>query len=164
MMTATTILRYAIRFLRRHDKGAAAVEFALMVPVLMLVSVGVADFALIMNENMVLSNAANAGAHYALADSSLTEAQIEAVVEEAGNFNAANLTVTVNWRCECADGTVIACTGVSCTAAEDDSGEGDMAKRQYVVVTVTESYSTLFSYPWLESPQTLTGYAEMRVN
>lgn len=49
---------------RSSDRGAAAVEFALVVPLLMLIVVGIIQFGRIYSLQIQLSGAANAGARY----------------------------------------------------------------------------------------------------
>ena len=60
-----TTARSALAHLRRGDRGAAAVEFALIVPVLLVVVFGIIDFGLLMNSSSLLSNAAREGARVA---------------------------------------------------------------------------------------------------
>lgn len=51
--------------IRRHDRGAAAVEFALVLPVLLLILFGIIDFGRALNAQITLTNAARAGAQMA---------------------------------------------------------------------------------------------------
>jgi Flp pilus assembly protein TadG len=47
---------------RGEDQGSAAVEFALVLPVLMLILFGIIDFGRMLNARITLSQAANEGA------------------------------------------------------------------------------------------------------
>lgn len=47
---------------RRNQKGAAAVEFALVLPVLLVMVLGVIDYGVLFSQNMSLQNAAREGA------------------------------------------------------------------------------------------------------
>jgi len=62
--------------MRRHgaDRGAVAVEFALLLPVLVLVIFGIIDFGRMMNARLVLSQAAYEGARAAAITGSATQA------------------------------------------------------------------------------------------
>jgi Flp pilus assembly protein TadG len=50
---------------QRDERGSSAVEFALVVPVLLLLVFGIINFGLVMAQKASLSNAARAGARYA---------------------------------------------------------------------------------------------------
>ena len=55
------------RFSRARESGVAAVEFALVVPILMAIVIGIVEFGLAFNYRTQLNNAAMAGArHYAI--------------------------------------------------------------------------------------------------
>lgn len=47
---------------RRLDRGAAAVEMAILLPLLVLMVFGLLDFALVLNANLSITNAAHEGA------------------------------------------------------------------------------------------------------
>ena len=52
---------------RKNESGVAAVEFALVVPILMAIVIGIVEFGLAFNYRTQLNNAAMAGArHYAI--------------------------------------------------------------------------------------------------
>jgi Flp pilus assembly protein TadG len=57
--------------MRRRRRGAALVEFALVLPVLMLLLLGVIELGLIVNTWMMLMNGANVGARMAAIGSSV---------------------------------------------------------------------------------------------
>ena len=52
----------------RSDRGAAAVEFALVVPILLLVMVGIVNFGFVLAQQISLNNAARQAARYAVVD------------------------------------------------------------------------------------------------
>ena len=62
--------------LKREDKGAAALEFALVAPVLILFIVGIAQFGVLFMANNGLRNAVGEGARYATIYPRPTNAQI----------------------------------------------------------------------------------------
>ena len=62
--------------LKREEKGAAALEFALVAPALILFIVGIAQFGVLFMANNGLSNAVGEGARYATIYPRPTNAQI----------------------------------------------------------------------------------------
>ena len=82
-----------VLWLTRHvknNRGQALVEFALVLPMLLLLVVGMMHFGLIINQYMVLAEAAREGARSAALGGS--NATVAAVVAQA----AANSHLTVN--------------------------------------------------------------------
>lgn len=59
----------ALRRTRRTDRGAAAVEFALLLPVLLLILAGIVDFGRAMFTQISVTNAAREGARAAIGGS-----------------------------------------------------------------------------------------------
>ena len=52
----------------RTERGAAAVEFALVVPFLILLIIGMVNFGVVLSQQLSLSNAARQAARYAVVD------------------------------------------------------------------------------------------------
>jgi Flp pilus assembly protein TadG len=108
---------------RRSESGASAVEFALIVPVVVLLLMGTVSTGLTYNDHVSLTNAAREGARYgAAADitSSSWAASVQTRVQEV-YFNAAGVKPTDDQICVQlvkADGTVYASDGgTSCGTA-----------------------------------------------
>ena len=83
----------------RGEKGAAAVEFAIVLPLLMLLLAGFIDFGWLFYWQHAVSNASRAGARYGVqakfaggVSSHYTEAEIRTIVQ---NNYGADLLVTV---------------------------------------------------------------------
>lgn len=53
---------------RRQDRGAAAVEFALVVPILLLVVIGIFNFGFLFAQQIALNNGARQAARFAVVD------------------------------------------------------------------------------------------------
>ena len=92
---------------RKHRRGAAAVEFAILVPVLVTLVLGAIDFGRFAYNYIAVTNAARAGAAYAIMNPyntnspTATSAWQNAILQTArnelanqvGGTNAANLTI-----------------------------------------------------------------------
>ena len=85
-----------MRLSRRQDRGAAAVELAIVLPVLLLVLFGLIDFGRAFNANMALTQAAREGARVAALGGDF--GQVQKRTWEAATFpggGSAGVTVTV---------------------------------------------------------------------
>jgi Flp pilus assembly protein TadG len=67
---------------RRSDRGAALVEFALVLPLLLVVIAGIVDFAFAFQRYEVITNAAREGARMAVLPVGYTEDEIRLRVRE----------------------------------------------------------------------------------
>jgi len=82
-------MRWLARF-RRAEDGQALVEFALLMPILLLILVGIIEFGRAWSAHQVLTDAAREGARKAaIADPNITQDSIVATVKQA--LAAANL-------------------------------------------------------------------------
>lgn len=63
----------------RNDRGAAAVELALLLPVLMLLVMGIVDFGIVFHQQVSLSGAAREGARYYALHNDLAGAAARAI-------------------------------------------------------------------------------------
>lgn len=75
---------------RQPDRGAAAVEFALVLPVVLLIIFGIIDFGRMLNAQIVISQAAREGARAtALIDEDEGRARIRDATRDSDLVNAA---------------------------------------------------------------------------
>jgi Flp pilus assembly protein TadG len=72
------------RKLREDSRGQALVEFALVVPILMLLLLGIVDFARAWNVYEVLTDAAREGARVIVVDNGLSNDDAIIRIQEAG--------------------------------------------------------------------------------
>jgi Flp pilus assembly protein TadG len=107
----------AWRWPLRSRRGVAALEFALVVPVLILLLLATVDYGRAISQNIRLSNAVRAGAQYALSfpdDVAGINARVTAAL---GGWT----DVSVATECQCAGGSASAsactqiCTGIRVT-------------------------------------------------
>jgi Flp pilus assembly protein TadG len=134
------------RFYRlwRATEGLGAVELGFIAPVLLTLLLGVADFGMAFWQQMEISNAADAGAQWGMANP-YNSASITTVAQSATNMST--VTVDPTNPCGCATSTGVAGgygTPPSCTTCPDGS-----TAQTYIVVNTRICYSTLFHWPGL---------------
>ena len=156
----TASLRAVLPRLRRNalacDHGSSLIELAIFLPVFTLLLLGIADFSRAYYLSIEVSRAAQSGALYGSQNPSDTTGIVSAAVADAQDvpgFTSASVGAIKG--CECADGTGPSphCTNTPvCSANTVD----------YVQVTTTATYQTLFPYPGIPSSFILNGSARMR--
>jgi Flp pilus assembly protein TadG len=88
-------LERSCRLFRRNRRGAAAVEFAVILPVFILLIFGMIEYGRMVMVQQVLTNASREGARRAVLDGS-TAAEVQEVVQEylaSGSISGANVNV-----------------------------------------------------------------------
>lgn len=129
--------------LARSDRGAAAVEFALILPMLLLMVLGVTELGKIVHYRAALESAARTGVHSARSLTMTTAAQIttaETTMETAADLAITNsgiggtVTSTGSIACECSDGTSVDCVSGTCASG---------SKRYIATVTMSRPYVPL---------------------
>jgi Flp pilus assembly protein TadG len=119
----------------RSQRGAAAVEFALLVPLLLMLVFGIVDFGFMMNRNTMLANAAREGVRAASLGGTADE--VTATVERALPAMAGGVTVTVS--CLKPDGA--ACPSYSTGAVSGGTAVVDVDYDYHWVTPVGEVFS-----------------------
>lgn len=135
-------------FLKNRD-GIAAVEFALITPVMFVIILGLFDYGLYMNQLMQTDNALRATVQYmaeADEDAYLTPTVLKQdIVDEVLAFTgveieADDLTLPNTLPvCECSDGSSVVC-------ATGDCGEDDYVRR-FVEATIDNTYTIMIPIP-----------------
>jgi len=141
------------------EKGTAAIEFGLAIPLLLTLLMGVVELGFAMYEAMQVFNAAEAGAVYA-AKNGWDAAGISAAVTNA-TTTTTGITATPApehfWGCPSDGGIVaVASSSVQC-AGGDPPGE-------YARVGASLDHSTILPYPGFSLPTTFTGTSVVRLN
>lgn len=116
---------------RKSQRGAAALEFALVVPVLILLVFGIVDFGNVMNAQSVVANAAREGARSAALGASSTQAKSVASGAIATLPGASNVGTNVAVVCKTA-------LGATCSLDDATADSGGT-----VTVTITYVHSWL---------------------
>ena len=144
------------------SRGAAAVEFAITAPMLVVLVLGIADYGLLVADSAALEGAARAGAEVAKANpTSVTAGQLTTTL----NLFPSGITPTVTSVCTCVDNTWP--TGSACPPgplATPCSGKTnpfiagspvDPRVFEYVSVSATQSVSPIVSYGTYTSAKSL---------
>ena len=116
----------------RNTSGAAAVEFGLVSPILVLLMVGIGTYGLEIIAYSKMREAVSAGAQYALTTSDTTS-DISSVVSAAWDDKPGGATINVSQRCVCAG-----VTNDCATACPD----GDYPQKM-TTITASRSYAEL---------------------
>lgn len=94
----------------RSDRGAVAVEFALIFPILIVILIGIIEYGSMFNAQLLITGAAREGARAMSVSGSVAQAQSAAVNAAAGlapALSAANVSVSSP---SCTDGSDITVT------------------------------------------------------
>ena len=89
-----------MRDLHRSESGASAVEFALILPVLMMILFGIIEFGIALYQQSILTNASREGARLGIVQAvpAITTGQINATIDTyltAAGITPGNVTRTI---------------------------------------------------------------------
>ena len=134
--------------------GIALVEYALIVPLLLMLLAGVLNYSLALRMASCAASAARAGAQYG-SRSILSSVDTAGIRSTALNSvpTVTGLTITSSQTCKCSDGGAVSCTGTC------PSGSVSV----YVQVTATGTASAIFNYPGLAFSGNTSSRVLMRV-
>jgi Flp pilus assembly protein TadG len=138
-------------------RGQSVLEFALLLPVMLLLLVGIIEVGRFAYYSILVANAARAGAQYGaqgLATAADTPG-IQAAAENDGQ-NLPQLAVTASQQCGCnGAGLSGTCPASGCLLPNHPL--------VYVQVQATGTFNSLFNYPGLPPSFTVTSTEKMRV-
>lgn len=140
-----------------NNSGIAAVEFALIAPILIMLVVGLYDFSSYMNTAMKLENTAVAAAQFVVQGGDPEDIEDSVIAQSNLGTDRDNVDVNSEYVCACHDGEEVDCDGGLCTDA------GDYVHR-YFEVTMSTTYDTVIDYPGMPSSVVLMGYTTLRIN
>jgi Flp pilus assembly protein TadG len=158
MQTSRTLNRTAQRSTRmKSEAGAAIVELALTMPVLVVLLLGAAEFAQLEHASIEVSNAALAGVQYGSQDP-VTAADTTgigtAAQNDAGNITLGTTTATQSCVCSNANGTTVTCGPTDCPGANSET---------ILTVQTQATISPLVHLPGLPTSYTVHGQAIQKV-
>lgn len=113
--------------------GNLVLEFALALPLLMVLTVGLLDLGSYSLQKSAMLQGARAGAQYGILDYS-DPAKVNTTAQNASGLSGAVASTT--WFCECVSGTTVACT-TTCS--------GGATLKRYVTVSMTKSFDSVLT-------------------
>ena len=135
------------------EAGASLVEFALLLPFLCLLLLGVIDFGRAYYLGIEVRNAAHAGALYGTQNSTDITGMQNTALGDAQDVTG--MTATATYGCECSDGSSV----TPLCGTQPTCGVNSV---NYVQVTTAATYRTLFPWPGIPSSVALQGSAKLR--
>jgi Flp pilus assembly protein TadG len=157
-MSAMTLFRWpalwrAADDLGRDRRGAAAVEFALIAPVLLLTMAGLVDGSRLIATTMQVNSAAQAGADFALRRG-WDAPGIQAAVASATPAGAVASVPTLAQAC-------VVSGAIVTTAAATCAGGG--AAGRFVTVAAQAAFKPIMKWPGITLPSTISAQAVVRI-
>jgi len=158
----------AARERKTPDSGQTLLEFALMLPFLLLLATGIVEIGRAIFYTMAVNNAATAGVEYG-AQSALTMVDAHGMETSAINdANFAAMTAHASYGCTCDNGggsPAEACSypipGPPSVCQSISCPNGQVV--ECVQVTTQATFTALFHYPGLPASYQANGEAVMRV-
>ena len=142
-----------LRRFERSSLGGAAVELAVVFPVLVLLFIGAVDYGRLFYTSITVANAARAGAEWGAKDTFDSDNSTEInKFAQADGQEAGTLTLNSRQFCECFGATA------SCTT----SCSGGSAPEVFVEVIASKSVPMSLPYPGLPSAITVSRKATFR--
>src|SRR5260221_8477267 len=139
----------------RSRSGSAIIEFAIAIPILVLLAIGVAEFGRLYRTSIVLSNAVKAGAQYGAQDAAHANDATGIALAARTDASPVPLDSVQSARfCLCPDGTAPAC---------NSSCPGYGPPEVFVRVRARRTQSFILRYPGLPSSITVIDTAVMRI-
>jgi Flp pilus assembly protein TadG len=154
--------RPAVRTRRDGERGAAAVEFALLSPLLLILVFGIIDFGLAMNAQIIIGNAVREGARAAALGASYDDTIAAAQRAESG---VVGTVPTPTATCKLADSTTDCPVG-STGWATGLTNHNPAPSGSTVTVSITFVYkwiTPIQMIPGLSSSLTFTRTSSMKV-
>ena len=143
----------------RSEEGSSLLEFALILPLVLLLFIGVVDLGFAVAESMSVEDAARAGAEYG----SLPGKSNDLVGMQSAAQNAANglstLQVTASNWCSCTPNG----SAVSCTSTCPGNPVEYVQVQTSATVSTVLGVSTILNYTGFPSTLTLQGFSALRV-
>jgi Flp pilus assembly protein TadG len=141
---------------RVAEEGAGLLEFALVVPTLILILFGVVDLGLVFEQSILVTQAATAGAAYGtLAGKQNDYSGMTAAATNAANgLSGFSVTSATSW-CSCTSaGSAVGCSTVCA---------GSASPIMYVQVQTSATEPVLVGYPGISPSFVLKGNSILRV-
>jgi Flp pilus assembly protein TadG len=124
-----------LALLHRGERGSALVEFAMVLPMMLILTTGIMMFGIAMNNYLALTNAVSIGARTVSINAGLTldpcAIASAAIISASPGLNPANLTYSYTFN-------GIAASGTTCLSSSTSTGAaGNLSSGTTVTVTAT---------------------------
>lgn len=150
----------------KDETGAAATEFALLVPILMTMILGVLDYGFHIRRVMEVSNVARAAIEYMsqmdaddLENTQLVSQDLVTDVLSQSTLDfeedAISFPQTMPF-CECGDGTAVDCDEGTCDA------DGDYM-RKFIEVSISYQSQTMMPWPGIAEAMNITSQTRIQI-
>lgn len=149
-------LRFFMNGVKDDCRGVAAIEFAVIVPTLITMTVCTVDLGMGIYRNMQVQDAAQAGAQYAMFHTFDANLISNAVTNATASTSVSASPAPIQY-CGCA-----ATTGVTSIAC-GSTCSGGAIYGNYVQVSAQNVYTTILPYPLIANSFTLTAQSNVRV-
>jgi Flp pilus assembly protein TadG len=145
----------------------ALVEFALVLPVLIMLLIGIVEVGRLAYYNILVGNAAYAGALYGSQNRETAQENaniIAAALKDGQNIPQLQVSPAPTQICQCYNAATGSASSLSCSLNGSTCASGSHPI-MYVEVTATATVNTLFNYSALgiPNPWTITRTARLRV-
>ncbi len=165
MTSKAARLRAFLTGFRRHERGSISVETALISTFLLSLGIGAIDFGLALERKMDMANAVRAGMQYALVRKPVQGdmTAIEAAVTSAlvNGISSSGTELSSEIYCGCPDGATMDCLG---TGDEDLHCSDGSQRAAYIILTLTEDYGLMWTYPGFGNSLSITETVSVRLN
>jgi Flp pilus assembly protein TadG len=145
----------AISKVLANRDGAAGVEFALMLPTMVLFVIGIVDVGALTYEQTEVSAAAHAGAQYAIRNGGSSLTNIASAVTGATPFTVHATPAPQQVKACVNNGALVVTTASSC-------GDSNTTPGTYIQVNAQATYTPLISWGNMSMPTTLSAQAMVR--
>jgi len=153
------VKRISITGFWNNRRGNSMIESALLLHLMLLMCCGTMDFARVVYAGISVADAARAGVQFGAlspGNSGNTAGMTQAVLNDAADLGASNVTATSRDFCSCDNGvTETPCSGT--TTCSGSTPEG------YVAVTANYTFTPLVPWPGVPQSVVLARTAKMRV-
>ena len=161
--------RHAMKDGCGNQRGGVLAEFAICLPITLLMLLGAIDFGRVWTLATASANAAHAGAQYgsqnaqvaaditgiraAVVSDLMSSAVLAASDPGEGGLTIDDFVITPERYCECSDGGTIACS---------NKCGGGKSPLVFVRVRIDATFETLIDYPGIPSPVQISRAAVLR--
>ncbi len=146
----------------RRQRGNAVIEFAIAMPMLLLLMFGAIDFARVYYHAVTLANAAGTGAFYG-AQNNVTAGHYDGMSQRAreDSLDIPTMSASSSRFCDCPQGYEI--TGKKTVDCLTELCPGYGMPRAYARVQTSEAFTTVVPWPGVPDSLTVGRIATMRV-